>query len=85
MLRVCVCVCACLCARLSVHLCIPSLAFVIESINPVDRGALMIPPNHEEVFGILDFIREKQANAFQTLTKHRKHQPAVDRVATSQP
>jgi hypothetical protein len=36
-------------------------------VNAIDRGALMISSQHEKILGVLDFVREEEANALQTL------------------
>ena len=43
------------------------LTFVVESINPVDAGTLVVPSQQEEILGILDLVRQQQANSLQTL------------------
>ncbi len=35
---------------------IPPLALVVESIDPIDRGTLMIPTKDEKVLWILDLV-----------------------------
>jgi hypothetical protein len=46
----------------AVRKCLPkldvvaALAFVIEAIDTVDRGALMVTSENEEVLGILDLV-----------------------------
>lgn len=37
---------------------IPPLTFIVESVDTVDRGTLMIPPKDKKVLGILDFVRK---------------------------
>ena len=34
----------------------PALTFVIESVNSVDRGTLVIASQKEEVLGVLDLV-----------------------------
>ena len=46
---------------------IPPLTFVIESIYAIDRRALMVPTQDEEIFWVLDLVRKKQANCFKGL------------------
>ena len=58
---------------------IPTFAFVIETVDSVDRGALVITSEKEEVlgvsweslnhfrkedYGLLNFVREEEANCF---------------------
>jgi hypothetical protein len=38
---------------------VPSFAFIVETINPVDRGALVVTPKKEKILWILDLICEK--------------------------
>jgi len=35
---------------------IPPLTLIIESINPIDRGTLMVSSKKEEILGILNFV-----------------------------
>jgi len=42
-------------------------AFVVEAINAIDRAALMIASEHEEVLGIFDFVGKKEADGFQAI------------------
>jgi hypothetical protein len=44
-----------------------SFALVIKSIDPIDGSALVISTQNEKVFGVLDLVRQEQANGFQTL------------------
>lgn len=46
---------------------ISPLAFIVEPIYAVDRCTLVVPTQDEEVLGILDLIREKQADCFKGL------------------
>lgn len=43
------------------------LTFIVESIYPVDRGTLVVPSEEKEVFRVLDFVSQQQANCFQRL------------------
>lgn len=36
---------------------VSSFAFVIKSVNAVDRGTLVIAPENEEIFRILNLVR----------------------------
>ena len=36
-------------------------------VNAIDRGALVISSQNEKILGVLDFVREEEANALQTL------------------
>lgn len=41
---------------------VPSLALVVEAIDTIDRCALVVATQDEEVLGVLDLVGEKQAN-----------------------
>jgi hypothetical protein len=43
------------------------LALVVEAIDPVDGGTLVVPTQQEEVQGVLDLVGQQQADGFQTL------------------
>ena len=43
------------------------LALVVESIDAVDGGTLMISAQNEEILGIFDFVCEQQAYSLQGL------------------
>jgi len=53
--------------------CLPQLnvvtafAFVIEPVNPVNAGALMVSAQDEKVLGVLDLVGEQQADRLQRL------------------
>jgi hypothetical protein len=46
---------------------VPPLAFVVETIDSVDGGALVIPPKDEEVLWVLDLVGKEQADRLQGL------------------
>lgn len=46
---------------------VPSLALIIEAIDSVDRGALVVSSQEEEVLRVLDLVREQKANSFERL------------------
>ena len=46
---------------------VASLAFIVEAIDAVDRGAFVVSAEDEEVFGVFDLVREEQANGFERL------------------
>lgn len=46
---------------------VPPLAFIVEAIDSVNRGALVVSTENEEVFGILDLVREEKADGFEGL------------------
>jgi hypothetical protein len=39
--------------------------FIIETIDTVNSGTLMVAPQEEKVFGVLDFVCEEETNHFQ--------------------
>lgn len=46
---------------------IATLALVVESINTVDGGTLVVTSKDEEVFGVLDLVGEEQADGLKRL------------------
>lgn len=46
---------------------VATLALVVEAIDSVDRGALVITSEDEEVFGVLDLVGKEQANSLKRL------------------
>merc|ERR1719199_360063 len=42
---------------------VPALTLVEEAVEPVDRRALVVPAQEEEILGVLCFVCEKQHNA----------------------
>lgn len=46
---------------------VSSLALIVEPINAVDLGALVITSKQEEVLGILDFVAQKKTDCFNAL------------------
>ena len=46
---------------------IPSLAFVVEAIDSVDRGTLVVSTQDEEVFRILDLVCQEQTDGLEGL------------------
>jgi hypothetical protein len=40
------------------------LTLVVETVNSVDAGRLMVSPQEEEVFGVEDLVCKKQADGF---------------------
>lgn len=53
-------------------------ALVVEAIDAVDRRALVVATQNEEVFGILDLVGEQQADGLQRLLS------AIDVVSEEQ-
>lgn len=46
---------------------VATLALVVEAIDSVDRGALVVTSEDEEVFGVLDLVGKEQANSLKRL------------------
>ena len=46
---------------------IPLLALVIESVDTVYRGTLMVPTQEKEVLFVFDLVGEEEANGLDTL------------------
>jgi len=46
---------------------VPSLTLVVEAIDTVDRGALMVTTEDEEILRILDFVRQEKADCLKRL------------------
>ena len=44
-----------------------ALALVIETVNAVNRGALVISTEDEEIFGVFDLIGQKETNGLEGL------------------
>lgn len=40
---------------------------VVEAVDAVDRGALVVAAQQEEVLGVLDLVSQQQADRLQTL------------------
>ena len=40
---------------------------IVESVNTVNAGALVVSTKNEEVLGVLDLVREEKANSLETL------------------
>lgn len=43
------------------------LALVVETIDTVDRGTLVVAAQNEEILGVLDLVCQEQANGFERL------------------
>ncbi len=43
------------------------LTFIVEAVDPVDAGALVVAPEQEEVLRVLDLVGEQQADGLQRL------------------
>lgn len=46
---------------------VSSLAFIIEAINTIDGGTLMITPQNKKIFWVFNLVRQKEADCFQRL------------------
>lgn len=46
---------------------IPPFAFIIEAIDTVNRSAFVVTAEDEEIFGVLDLVREQEADRFERL------------------
>lgn len=44
---------------------VPAFTFIVEAIDTVNRCALVITPQNEEVLGILDLVGEQKANGLE--------------------
>ena len=43
------------------------LTFVVESVDPVNTGALVVAAKQEEVFGVLDLVGQQKTNRLKAL------------------
>ena len=57
---------------------VTALALVVEAVDAIDGGALVVAAQQEEVLGVLDLVREQEADRLERLL------PAVDVVAQEQ-
>lgn len=46
---------------------VPSLAFVVEAVDTVDRSALVVAAKDEEVLGVFDLVSEQKADSLKRL------------------
>ncbi len=46
---------------------VAALALVVEAVDAVDRGALVVATEDEEVLGVLDLVREEEADGLERL------------------
>jgi hypothetical protein len=46
---------------------VPPLAFIVEPIDSVDTGTLVVPTENEKVFGILNLVCEEETNSLKRL------------------
>ena len=47
---------------------VPPLAFVIKSVDPINRGAFMVPSQQEKVFRVLNLVRQQETYGLETLS-----------------
>ena len=55
------------CKRLPQLDVISTLALIVESVYTVDRGALVVTAENEEIFRVLDLVRQQQADSLERL------------------
>jgi hypothetical protein len=46
---------------------VATLALVVETVDTIDRGALVVTTQHEKVLGILDLVRQEEADSLEGL------------------
>jgi len=46
---------------------VPPFALIVESVDTIDRCALVVSTQNEKVFRVLDLVREQQANGLERL------------------
>jgi len=46
---------------------VPSLALIVETVDTVDAGTLVVATENEEILGVLDLVRKEQANRLERL------------------
>ena len=44
---------------------VPALALVVEAVDAVDRGALVVASQDEEILGVLDLVGQEQADGLE--------------------
>jgi hypothetical protein len=44
-----------------------SFTLVVKAVNPIDRGTLVVSTQDEEIFGVLDLVRQQQTDRLETL------------------
>lgn len=54
-----------ICERLPQLDIVATLAFIVEPVDPVDGGALMVAAEDKKVLRVLDLISEQQTDRFQ--------------------
>ena len=56
-----------ICERLPELDIVPSLAFVVETIDTIDGRAFVVAPQDEEVLGVFDLVGKKEADCLKRL------------------
>jgi hypothetical protein len=51
----------------SIYACCYALTLVVEAVYSVDGGALVVAAQYEEVLGVLNLVRQQQADGLQRL------------------
>lgn len=46
---------------------VSALALIVETVDTVDRGTLVVSTQNEEVLGVLDLVRKKEADGLERL------------------
>ena len=46
---------------------VPALALIIEAVDPIDRGALVVPTQQEEVLWVLNLVGKQKTDSLQRL------------------
>lgn len=46
---------------------VPPFALIVETVDSVNRGALVVATKDEEVFGVFDLVREEKTDGFERL------------------
>ena len=49
------------------RVCAERLTLIVEAVDSVDGGTLVVPPEQEEVLGVLDLVGQQQADGLQGL------------------
>lgn len=47
--------------------CVSQLTLIVEAVDAIDGGTLVVPPEQEEVFWVFDLVGEQQADGLQRL------------------
>ena len=49
------------------HTATSELTLIVKAVYPIDAGTLVVPSQQKEVLGILDLVRQQQADGLQRL------------------